>query len=58
MILKHQIPKAVPDDNKLWFDKVPKCLHSPYKIVTENDLRQMEIERNNAATFHKLLKNM
>ena len=52
-----QIPESLQDDTKLWLSKVPSTLHSPHKGVTENDMKQIEIERNNAATYHKLLKN-
>ena len=48
---------CLPDDTKLWMEKVPKSLHSPYKVHTENDVKQIEIEKNSAITYHKLLKN-
>ena len=47
----------MPDETKLWIEKVPKTLHSPYKITSENDLKMMEIEKNSALMYHKLLRN-
>ena len=55
--LKLQETDCLPDDTKLWMEKVPKSLHSPYKVHTENDVKQIEIEKNSATTYHKLLKN-
>ena len=49
--------ECLPDETKLWIEKVPKALHSPYKITSENDLKMMEIEKNSALMYHKLLRN-
>ena len=49
--------ECLPDETKLWIEKVPKTLHSPYKITSENDLKMMEIEKNSALMYHKLLRN-
>ena len=45
------------DDTKLWLNKVPKTLHSPYRDMTETDRKLQDHEETNAATFHRLLKN-
>ena len=48
----------LPDDTKLWMNKFPKSLHSPFKVPTsDNDQKMMEVEKNSATTYHKLLKN-
>ena len=49
--------ECLPDDTKLWVNKVPKTLHSPYKVTTENDKKMIEIETTSAFMYHKLLKN-
>ena len=49
--------ESIPDDTKLWVNKVPKTLYSPHRITTENDKKMIEIETNSAFTYHRLLKN-
>ena len=50
--------ESLCDDTKLWMSKIPKTLHSPYRMVTsENDQKFLEVEKNSALTYHKLLKN-
>ena len=53
-----QMSESLCDDTKLWMNKIPKTLHSPYRIPTsDNDQKYLEVEKTAAATYHKLLKN-
>ena len=53
-----EMSESLCDDTKLWMNKIPKTLHSPYRISTsENDQKFQEVEKNSALTYHKLLKN-
>ena len=53
-----EMSESLCDDTKLWMNKIPKSLHSPYRMSTsDNDQKFLEVEKNSALTYHKLLKN-